>query len=208
MTDVKFPPKFPTLPSITSIMRKRGVPPYPSSVPLKLSDLRRFRRVEENHSVLVPVDTQVEWAKQMWTGDCGWLCFMCGDYSRMRNFCIKFLFDTHEMHEHNYNWVAVNSSRNQFTTIEGRMEGVGDSMRIVVLDFLNVYRSKSGNLDFDRTKVEKILDVITYHRRLDTSIIVLCPDIEPAESLQILKHPYDFAMDFKPRQSFVKRPSE
>ena len=144
---------------------------------------------------VVTVRQQLKELEMQWKEEEGWLCYLCGDFNRMQMYSLKlFKFIStpyYGFQTTSKKWVRLTNGYRQFD--EHTPAKALPIEKFMILDSLLTH----GDLiSLDYARASKIFDIIA-KRRGRSSIIVLCPDLTPEESIKLLKHDPDIIGNFK-----------
>lgn len=127
------------------------------------------------------------------TSDLGALVYLCGDYERARLWAYNYC---HYVTGPRYGF-RINPDRIRWITMPRTIHKDNlSSGRLQILDGLFAYRV-DDRLQTDYTRADTLREVISNCRRDESTVLVLCPKINPQEAQNILHHEYDIALNFK-----------
>lgn len=188
---MKFPHSIESLIPSKEHVTMCGLPMGFTSSSFELSKSLKPYTVESGASnSLVSVKQQVGNLQKVLDGELGALVYLCGGYEASKLFCFNYI-------------EYVTSSRYGYRCSLSRIRwkvmprtlGINkqdESNSVYILDAF------AGDVDgkYDIVRADSIREFISKHRTHST-LMVLCPDLDPMKVQRALKHEHDIALNFK-----------
>lgn len=178
-------------------LKAAGSPHYIRGEPFSTDKLLKNCMVLEQP---VNVDQQKSFINDMLTEDQGWTAFVCGlpettrlfAYSMMRHYSESTRYIT---------WHHVTASKWD-KLIDARDKPILD---MIVLDSLLTHPPMHPNASraYDPTRIGKIFDIVASYRGR-SSILILCPELDPEEAFKISSIQPEFMLYLKGKQKDIE----
>ena len=161
--------------------------------------IKLFHRFEVMDTIVTRED-QTGYLNSALTEDGGWISFVCGSPENCRMFAYSLM--THYASESNkLLWHRVNSSRYDILLDERFRK----QHHMIVLDCLLTHPKMHPNASraYDPARLGKIHDIVGEYRG-ESSIVILCPELQPEEAYYTSMIQADLMWLLKPRVKDVE----
>lgn len=149
-------------------LQSLGAPKYINSKPINLpTDFVVFNENETSKNLISKTD-QINYLDVMMTSNPGWLCYLCGDYAKIKTLSI------HLMERYNDATFGFKTPHSEWLYLTNYGLKYNSKSDLCVIDAFTMH---DGQIDVTSTR--RLFEFVVQNRA-KRSIMVLCPTINPS----------------------------